>query len=52
MTIPTYEIIFNGRAIRCLWCKFISWKSSDIEAKYCYNCKRFHQDRAQKEVAK
>jgi len=38
----TYEIIENGRAIRCLLCGRVSHNANDVLYLYCGNCHRFH----------
>ncbi len=47
----TYEILEEGRAIKCLVCGLTSWHPKDIAHRYCDNCSQFHDDRKQASVA-
>lgn len=42
MTLPTYQIVHDGTAIRCLMCGRISYNKTDIRERYCGNCYQFH----------
>lgn len=42
MRIPTYQIVHDGKAIRCLMCGKMSYNKKDVEKKYCGNCHQFH----------
>ena len=42
MTLPTYQIVHDGTAIRCLICGKVSYNSTDVREKYCGNCHQFH----------
>jgi ribosomal protein L37E len=39
----TYEILEQGRAIRCLRCGLVSWNVHDIDNRYCGHCHVFHE---------
>lgn len=38
----TYEIVEDGRAIRCNVCGRTSWNLNDVKEKYCGACDLFH----------
>ena len=38
----TYEIVEDGRAIKCNVCGMTSWSQGDVEHKFCAKCDRFH----------
>ena len=38
----TYEIVEDGKAIKCNVCGMTSWSSGDVEHRYCAKCNRFH----------
>jgi len=38
----TYEIIDNGKAIKCLKCGMVSYSLGDIKYLWCNNCKKWH----------
>ncbi len=40
--IKTYEIIEDGKAIKCLNCGLTSWHPKDVQHRYCGNCHEFH----------
>ena len=42
----TFEIVEDGRAIKCLLCGRTSWHPKDVEHRYCGNCEVFHDDLA------
>ena len=44
MTLPTYHIVHDGTAIRCLICGMVSYNNNDVREKYCGNCHQFHDD--------
>lgn len=37
-----YEIIGDGKAIKCHVCGMTSWSEGDVEHLYCAKCNRFH----------
>lgn len=41
---PTYEVIDQGTAIRCLRCGMVSRHPEDIDNLWCGYCKQFHED--------
>ena len=42
MTLPTYQIVHDGKAIRCLMCGKVSYNKTDVRERYCGNCCQFH----------
>ncbi|MBA7533406.1 hypothetical protein ES705_25645 [subsurface metagenome] len=40
----TYEILYNGIAIKCLICGLISYNLNDVKSKYCGHCHIFHEE--------
>jgi hypothetical protein len=40
----THEILYNGRAIRCLRCGLVSFNLNDVLQRYCGNCHVFHDE--------
>ena len=44
MTEQTYELLYNGTAIKCLLCQRISYHFEDVARRYCAFCCRFHDD--------
>jgi hypothetical protein len=42
----TYEIVEDGKAIKCLLCGLTSYHPKDVEHRYCGHCKAFHEDLA------
>lgn len=47
MSEPTYELIDDGRAIRCHFCGQTSHNPTDVAQRYCGQCKVFHEDVAE-----
>jgi hypothetical protein len=43
-TGQSYELLDDGRAIRCLACGLTSYHPRDVAEKYCGFCHRFHED--------
>jgi hypothetical protein len=43
MSEPTYELLDEGRAIRCRICDLTSHNPSDVAQRYCGHCKLFHE---------
>jgi hypothetical protein len=41
-----YELLEDGKAIRCLLCGLVSHSAIDVRERYCGFCDRFHEDRA------
>ena len=41
-----YELLDEGRAIKCLSCGLISHNPNDVANLYCGKCHRFHEDPA------
>jgi hypothetical protein len=41
---PTYELVNDGRAIRCRRCGLTSHNPNDVAQRYCGQCKVFHED--------
>lgn len=39
-----YELLDDGRAIKCLICGKVSHNPNDVAQLYCGNCHRFHED--------
>jgi rubredoxin len=48
--MQTYQIVENGKAIRCEICGLTSWNHNDIKHRYCGFCKRFHDDPVETKV--
>jgi len=44
LLVATYEILDDGKAIRCLRCGCISYNSNDVQQRYCGKCKVSHDD--------
>lgn len=44
---PTYELLDEGRSIRCHRCGLTSQNPNDVEQRYCGRCKLFHEDIAE-----
>jgi hypothetical protein len=40
---PTYVIMGNGQAIKCLDCGLISFHPDDVQYRYCGHCHEFHE---------
>jgi len=40
----SYEILDEGRAIKCLICGMVSHNPNDVAQRYCGKCHRFHED--------
>ena len=38
-----FEIIEEGKAIKCLECERVSWHPEDVRQRYCGNCHKFHE---------
>lgn len=43
MPDKTYEIVENGKAIKCLRCGKTSWHFEDVRHLYCGMCHQFHE---------
>jgi hypothetical protein len=43
---PTYELLDEGRTIRCLRCNLTSHNPNDVEQRYCGHCTLFHESGA------
>jgi hypothetical protein len=41
---PKYELLADGRTIKCLACGKVSHNPNDVAQRYCGNCHRFHED--------
>lgn len=39
-----YELLDEGRAIKCYVCGMVSHNPNDVAQRYCGNCHRFHED--------
>jgi hypothetical protein len=39
-----YELLDEGRAIKCLACGMVSHNLNDVAQLYCGNCHRFHEE--------
>lgn len=42
--IPTYEIVEDGKAIKCCVCGLTSYHPEDVGNRYCGKCHVFHDD--------
>ena len=42
--MPTYDIVHDGRAIRCRMCGHVSYHPRDVDERYCVKCGVFHVD--------
>jgi hypothetical protein len=51
MSDPTYRIVEDGRAIKCLLCMKTSWNMGDVQHRYCGNCHIFHDDTQERKAA-
>ena len=40
----TYEIVEDGKAIKCLICERTSWNPNDVSQRYCGCCRAYHSD--------
>lgn len=43
----TYEIVADGKAIKCLVCGMTSYHQADIQHRYCGWCHQFHDEMRQ-----
>jgi hypothetical protein len=41
--MPTFEILYNGTAIKCLDCQRVSFNTQDVIRRYCGACHKFHE---------
>jgi hypothetical protein len=41
---PTFEILEDGKAIKCRNCNLTSHNQNDVENRYCGHCHVFHED--------
>jgi hypothetical protein len=41
---PTFEILEDGKAIKCRKCNLTSHNKNDVENRYCGHCHVFHED--------
>ena len=46
-----YEILEDGKAIKCLECGLTSWHPEDVRHRYCGFCSVFHETPEHKRVA-
>ena len=40
----TYQLVENGRAIKCLECGMTSHNANDVRELYCGNCRKWHEE--------
>jgi hypothetical protein len=42
--MSTYELVEEGKAIKCLLCELTSYHPEDVRQHYCGRCRLFHDD--------
>lgn len=40
---PSFELVEDGRAIKCLVCNMTSHNENDVTNRFCGRCNRFHE---------